>query len=113
MSMPGPELDKTYYRIGEVGRICGVKTHVLRYWESEFTGVRPAKSGRGQRLYTPANINRILEIKRLLHEERYTIEGAKSALGGKVRDPDNPERPTALDKAIEGLKKIRDMLEES
>lgn len=72
--------DKRYLRIGEVSQITGVKPYVLRYWESEFRWMAPAKSKSKQRLYRKRDIERILLIRRLLHEERYTIAGAKKRL---------------------------------
>jgi DNA-binding transcriptional MerR regulator len=71
---------KRYYRIGEVSRITGVKAHVLRYWESEFRWMAPAKSRSQQRLYRQRDIDVILLLKRLLHEERFTIAGARKRL---------------------------------
>jgi len=76
-----PEVgDKLYYRIGEVSRITGVKPYVLRYWESEFRWMAPAKSRSKQRLYRRRDIDTILLIKRLLYEERFTIAGARKRL---------------------------------
>ncbi len=75
-----PESDKRYYRIGEVSRITGVKPYVLRYWESEFRWMSPQKSRSKQRLYRRKDIEMILLIRRLLHEERYTIAGARKRL---------------------------------
>jgi DNA-binding transcriptional MerR regulator len=73
-----PEIpDKLYFRIGEVSRLVGVKPHVLRYWESEFPGIAPKKSGTGHRLYRRKDVELLLEIKQLLHDKRYTIEGAR------------------------------------
>ena len=71
---------KRYYRIGEVSRLTGVKAHVLRYWESEFRWMAPAKSRSQQRLYRHRDIEVILLLKRLLHEERFTIAGARKRL---------------------------------
>jgi DNA-binding transcriptional MerR regulator len=75
-----PAEGKRYYRIGEVSRITGVKPYVLRYWESEFRWMAPAKSRSKQRLYRQRDIDVIRLIKRLLHEERYTIAGARKKL---------------------------------
>jgi DNA-binding transcriptional MerR regulator len=75
-----PEDGKLYYRIGEVSRITGVKPYVLRYWESEFRWMSPQKSRSKQRLYRRKDIEMILLIRRLLHEERYTIAGARKRL---------------------------------
>lgn len=71
---------KRYYRIGEVAKITGVKAHVLRYWESEFRWMAPAKSRSQQRLYRQRDIEVIVLLKRLLHEERFTIAGARKRL---------------------------------
>ena len=71
---------KRYYRIGEVSRLTAVKAHVLRYWESEFRWMAPAKSRSQQRLYRHRDIEVILLLKRLLHEERFTIAGARKRL---------------------------------
>lgn len=81
-SRPKAFVDKIYYRIGEVGRITGVKPHVLRYWESEFKEIRPLKSRSLQRLYRKKDLELIFQIKQLLYEEGYTIAGAKT----KIRD---------------------------
>jgi len=71
---------KRYYRIGEVSRITDVKAHVLRYWESEFRWMAPAKSRSKQRMYRQRDIEIILLLKRLLHEQRFTIAGARQKL---------------------------------
>jgi len=71
---------KRYYRIGEVSKITGVKSYVLRYWESEFRWMAPQKSRSRQRLYRQRDIDMILLIKKLLHEQRYTIAGARKKL---------------------------------
>lgn len=81
-----PEIpDKLYFRIGEVSRVSGVKPHVLRYWETEFPAITPKKSGSGHRLYRRKDVELILEIKRLLYEERFTIEGARKYLSQRAR----------------------------
>lgn len=80
-----PEIpDKLYFRIGEVSRLAGVKPFVLRYWESEFPSLGPKKSGTGQRLYRRKDVELVLEIKRLLYEERFTIEGARNLLSSRT-----------------------------
>jgi DNA-binding transcriptional MerR regulator len=78
--------EKLYYKIGEVSQITGVEPYVLRYWESEFRIINPERSRSKQRLYTRKDLETILEIKRLLYEERYTIEGAKKRLMEKERN---------------------------
>ncbi len=76
-----PEIpNKLYFRIGDVSRIAGVKPYVLRYWETEFPAIGPKKSGSNHRLYRRKDVELILDIKRLLYQERYTIEGARKYL---------------------------------
>jgi DNA-binding transcriptional MerR regulator len=81
--------DKLYFRIGDVSRLAGVKAYVLRYWESEFPSISPKKSGTGHRLYRRKDVELILEIKHLLYEKRFTIEGARKAI-------DTRGKPTAV-----------------
>ena len=81
MSAGAPDLpDKLYFKIGEVAKIVGVKPYVLRYWETEFSVIRPGKTRSQHRLYRRRDVEALIEIKRLLHNERYTIEGAKRRL---------------------------------
>lgn len=72
--------EKLYFKIGEVSRLAGVKPYVLRYWESEFPSLGPKKSGTNQRQYRRKDVELVLEIKRLLYEKRFTIEGARKFL---------------------------------
>jgi DNA-binding transcriptional MerR regulator len=76
-----PEIpNKLYFRIGEVAKLAGIKPYVLRFWESEFPGLGPKKSGTGHRLYRRKDVELVLEIKRLLYDKRFTIEGARKFL---------------------------------
>src|SRR6202171_6306107 len=77
--------DKLYFRIGEVSRLAGIKPYVLRFWETEFSSLGPKKSGKGHRLYRRKDVELVLEIKRLLYEKRYTIEGARKYLDSRAR----------------------------
>ena len=77
MQIPG---DKRFFRIGEVSRILGVEPYVLRYWESEFPQIRPVRADSNQRTYQRKDLEILLEVKRLLYDERLTIEGAKQRL---------------------------------
>src|SRR5512139_10444 len=88
--------NKLYFRIGDVSRITGIKSYVLRYWETEFNQLSPKKSGTNQRLYRRKDVEMVLEIKHLLYEKRYTIEGAKTFLQhrGRMRNQ-SPPRPAA------------------
>src|SRR5664279_1107821 len=65
--------DKLYFKIGEVADLIGVKPHVLRYWESEFSIVKPTKTKSKHRLYRRKDVETLLQIKQLLHDERFTI----------------------------------------
>ena len=81
-----PEIpDKLYFRIGDVSRLAGIKPYVLRFWETEFPGLGPKKSGTGHRLYRRKDVELVLEIKRLLYEKRFTIEGARKFLDDRPR----------------------------
>jgi DNA-binding transcriptional MerR regulator len=81
-----PEIpDKLYFRIGDVARLCEVEPYVLRFWETEFSQLRPNKSGTGQRLYRKRDVEMALHIKRLLYEEGYTIAGARQFLQAETR----------------------------
>ena len=76
-----PEIpDKLYFRIGDVARLAGIKPYVLRFWETEFPALGPRKSGTGHRLYRRKDVEMVLEIKRLLYDQRFTIEGARKFL---------------------------------
>lgn len=77
-------LKKLYYSISEVSKLTGLEQYILRYWETEFEQLKPSKNRAGNRIYTNKDINLILKIKKLLREEKYTIEGAKKILS----DPD-------------------------
>jgi DNA-binding transcriptional MerR regulator len=77
------EFKKLYYSISEVSRITGLEQHVLRYWESQFSELNPAKNRAGNRIYTNKDISLIFDIKRLVREEGFTIEGAKKVLSAR------------------------------
>lgn len=101
-----PEIpNKLYFRIGEVSRLVGVEPHVLRYWESEFAPLRPKKGGTGQRLYRRKDVETALEIKRLLYERRFTIEGARKHLETKptATPPPKPARQAELFDPVRGM----------
>jgi DNA-binding transcriptional MerR regulator len=77
--------DKFHFKIGEVSRILGVKPYVLRFWETEFR-ITPAKNRSQHRVYKRQEVETLLEIKRLLYEERFTIEGARAKLKEQAKD---------------------------
>ncbi|MFQ6611528.1 MAG: MerR family transcriptional regulator [Fidelibacterota bacterium] len=73
-------IKKLYYSIGEVSKITGLKQYVLRYWETEFRQLNPSKNKAGNRTYRQKDIDLILQIKDLLYQRRFTIEGARAQL---------------------------------
>jgi DNA-binding transcriptional MerR regulator len=75
---------KRYFTIGEVSELCGVKAHVLRYWEQEFTQLKPVKRGGNRRYYQHHEVLLIRRIRELLYGEGFTISGARSRLSGHV-----------------------------
>jgi DNA-binding transcriptional MerR regulator len=85
--------DRLYFKIGDVARICGVETYVLRFWETQFPQLKPNKSGTGQRLYRRRDVELALEIQRLVHKEGYTIPGARHALESGVKRAAAPAQP--------------------
>lgn len=85
--------DKLYFRIGEVARLCGVEAYVLRFWESEFPQLRPNKSGTGQRLYRKRDVEMAMRVRRLLHDEGYTIAGARQVLAQETTKSKTPQLP--------------------
>lgn len=101
--------DKLFFRIGEAAEIVGVEAHVLRYWESEFR-MRPQRSTSGQRMYRRKDLERFLRIRKLLHEEGFTIAGARKALseasGGGAPQAD----PNRVTEALERLAALRERI---
>ena len=100
--------DKLYFRIGEVASLVGVDAHVLRYWESEFR-MRPHRSSSGQRLYRKQDLARFFRIKRLLHDEGYTIAGARKVLSGTAAQPTQVDLPR-IREALDRLQVLRDRI---
>ena len=76
------DIKKLYYSIGEVSKMVGLKSYVLRYWETEFKQLSPPKNRAGNRTYRQKDIDLILKIKNLLYNEKFTIEGARSVITG-------------------------------
>lgn len=81
--------DKQYFRIGEVAGIAEVEPYVLRFWETEFSTLRPQKTRTNQRMYSRKDVEQVLRIRDLLYEEGYTISGARKALK-EGAEPDDP-----------------------
>ena len=104
--LPSEVPDRLYFRIGEVSAITGVPPYVLRYWESEFPALQPRKSGGGQRLYRKRDVAMILEIKKLLYQERYTVAGARRRLTEREERARRMEARAALQRLRTGLEGI-------
>ena len=101
--------DKLYFKIGEVSKIADIPASVLRFWESEFSQIRPKRTPAGQRLYRKREITLILLIRDLLYRKKYTIQGAKGYL--KSLDRRQPDPVSALDEIRTELERIRDILD--
>jgi DNA-binding transcriptional MerR regulator len=102
--------DRLYFRIGEVSTITGVPPYVLRYWESEFPALQPRKSGGGQRLYRKRDVIFLLDIKKLLYQERYTVAGARKRLAEREDRARRLELRAALQRIRGGLEDIAKQL---
>ena len=103
--------DKLYFRISEVSKLAGVEAYVLRFWEKEFPMLRPLKSTTGQRMYRRKDIELLLEIKRLLYQEGFTIEGARKKLRLDTRQQ-KLAFPTAARPERQRLSQLRQELSE-
>ena len=83
---------KEYYTIGEVAALLNIPSYVLRFWETEFSELRPNKNHKGHRLYTNEDLEIARLIKRLMHEELYTLEGAKRRLKSILMNEDEYQK---------------------
>ena len=99
---------KRYFTIGEVSELCAVKSHVLRYWEQEFTQLRPLKRGGNRRYYQHHEVLLIRRIRELLYEQGFTISGARSQLGESVLGL----HTESVSRAVDPLQGIRQALED-
>lgn len=105
--------DKLYFRIGEVSELANLPAYVLRFWETEFPQLKPTKSSTGQRMYRRKDVESILQIKKLLYEEGYTIAGARDKLKAEARPAKGQATlPFAPKMQIEDLKRVRHELQE-
>lgn len=103
--------DKKYYSIGEAGRLTGLEPYVLRFWEGEFGELSPRKNDSGRRIYQQNDIDIILSLKELLHEKKFTIEGAKKILQEKgLKTASQPELEFESGDLREKLIQIRNEL---
>jgi DNA-binding transcriptional MerR regulator len=116
--------NKLFFKIGEVCELTDTQPYVLRYWESEFPALAPAKNSSGQRIYRRRDIETVLRIKQLLYEEGFTIAGAKKKLeaemAGRAVTPvpageSTPSAPTpdpASSERVNALRQVREQLRE-
>jgi DNA-binding transcriptional MerR regulator len=88
--------DRLYFRIGDVAKLCGVETYVLRFWETEFPQLKPGKSGTGQRLYRKRDVEWAIRIKQMLHDEGFTIAGARQQFKAELRQSQQPDSHSQL-----------------
>lgn len=113
----GPLVRKAYYSIGEVCDLTGLKSHVLRYWETQFPVLSPSKNRSGNRAYRRKDIELVLLVKHLLYDEKYTIEGARQRMLEMRRDGELQEgRQEVLEpEVLAGMKQellaLRDLLD--
>ncbi len=109
-------MKRTYYSIGEVSELAGLKPHVLRYWETQFDVLSPTKNRGGSRVYRMKEIETILLVKHLLYEKRFTIAGAKKELqkmreGGQLVEMRKLKaEPSLLASIRDGLLALREEL---
>ncbi len=103
-SLHPKNLDKLFYKIGEVSKVAKVEPYVLRYWESEFPFLKPRKNKAGQRVYTKKDLELVIQIKNLLYKEKFTIAGVKKKFG------ENLLKKTSV--PIETIEKVKKRLKE-
>lgn len=108
-----PEIpDKLYFKIGEVSKLASVAPHVLRYWESEFKEIQPQRANSNQRLYRRDDVEIVLLIKTLLHEQGYTLAGARKFLSEMdknqpvAKESKTTDRLKAIKKELLAVKNI-------
>jgi DNA-binding transcriptional MerR regulator len=97
---------KRYFTIGEVSDLCGVKPHVLRYWEQEFTQLKPVKRRGNRRYYQHHEVLLIRRIRELLYEEGFTISGARNRLDNAATGDERHHEPRAVRPAASGAATI-------
>ena len=110
--MENSAVKKLYYSISEISKMAGIEPHVLRYWEDEFSLLRPEKGNAGRRMYRQKDLGTILRIKKLLYEDKYTIAGAKKVLRGSTgkKEGKKNENTTLLLRLKKELEDIREIL---
>src|SRR5579863_10526054 len=107
--------EKLYFRIGEVSKLCRLPAYVLRFWETEFPQLKPVKSSTGQRMYRRKDVDTLMRIKKLLHEDGFTIAGARQHLKENKTEKTQPllpfpHRSNDLKHIRQGLREILGIL---
>ena len=102
---------KRYFTIGEVSELCQVKSHVLRYWEQEFARLKPVRRG-NRRYYRRQDVLLIRQIRSLLYEQRYTIDGARAHLKGEAQKQDSSKYKQLIRQMIAELEDVLDTLDD-
>ena len=102
---------KRYFTIGEVSELCGVKPHVLRYWEQEFTQLKPVKRRGNRRYYQHHEVLLIRRIRELLYDQGFTISGARNRLDELVAEPAKASRAQPEPNLVAVRKEIQSLLE--
>lgn len=102
--------DKLYFKVGEVSKIVDVPAYVLRFWETEFKRIKPKRTSSGQRLYRKSDVELILQIKYLLYEKRFTIQGAKQHLKAETVGKREKVAEITLDEIRLELESIRNLI---
>lgn len=97
--------DKRYFTIGEVSQLCKVKPHVLRYWEQEFSQLRPNKRTGNRRYYQQKDILLVRQIRELLYEKKFTIDGAKTKLTETIKETKKPTSAKNVRRLLEDIQK--------
>ena len=102
---------KRYFTIGEVSELCGVKPHVLRYWEQEFTQLKPVKRRGNRRYYQHHEVLLIRRIRELLYDQGFTISGARNRLDELVAEPTKSPRVSRTPNLANVRREIENVLE--
>lgn len=102
--------NKRYFTIGEVSKLCSVKTHVLRYWEQEFTQLKPVKRRGNRRYYQHHDVALIREIRGLLYEQGFTIDGACHQLENKQKPESNQDKKQLIHELLAELEDLYALL---
>jgi DNA-binding transcriptional MerR regulator len=104
--------DKLYFRIGEVASLCRLPAYVLRFWETEFSQLKPVKGSTGQRMYRKRDVESVVRIKKLLYEDGFTIAGARQQLREETKaDRNQATLPFPVNSSL-NVARLRNELEQ-